>query len=75
LQGLLRSDGIGTNVHYPLPVHLQRAYSGRVAVGPSGLPCSEQAARTVLSLPMHAQLTDEQAHKVCEVVRARLQAL
>jgi dTDP-4-amino-4,6-dideoxygalactose transaminase len=75
LQGLLRSDGIGTNVHYPLPVHLQRAYSGRVAVGPSGLACSERAARTVLSLPMHAQLTDEQAHKVCEVVRARLQAL
>ena len=69
LQQRLRLAGIGSNVHYPVPVHLQPAYKGRIATGPGGLPNSEAAARTVLSLPMFPQLTDEQAGEVGAAVR------
>src|SRR5579872_635218 len=58
LQQALRERGIGTNIHYPVPVHLQRAYQGRLAIGPSGLPETERAAREVLSLPMFPQLAE-----------------
>ena len=69
LQQRLRAAGIGSNVHYPVPVHLQPAYQGRIASGPGGLPRSEAAARSVLSLPMFPQLTDEQARAGCAAVR------
>ena len=46
-------QGIGTGIHYPVPVHLQPAYRGRVALGPAGCRASERAAREVLSLPMY----------------------
>jgi dTDP-4-amino-4,6-dideoxygalactose transaminase len=64
LQRALRIRGIGTNIHYPVPVHLQPAYRGRIALGPGGLPESERAAQEVLSLPMFPQLTDEQIGRV-----------
>ena len=69
LQKRLREEGIGTNVHYPVPVHLQPAYRGRLASGRGGLGRSEHSAQTVLSLPMFPQLSDEQAHQVCKAVR------
>ncbi len=45
VQAGLKARGIGTNIHYPMPVHLQPAYRGRVAVGPGGLKHSERASR------------------------------
>ncbi len=69
LQASLRAAGIGTNVHYPMPVHLQPAYLGRVAIGPDGLARSESAARSVLSLPMFPQMTDTQVETVCGALR------
>lgn len=59
LMAALKSHGIPTAVHYPQPVHTQPAYVGRIALGAGGLAESERACREVLSLPMHAQLTDE----------------
>jgi dTDP-4-amino-4,6-dideoxygalactose transaminase len=56
LREALKRRGIGTNIHYPVPVHRQPAYAGRIAVGPGGLGESERAAREVLSLPIYAQL-------------------
>jgi len=70
LRAALTTRGIGTNIHYPVPVHLQPAYRGRIAVGPSGLAHSERAAKEVLSLPMFPQLTDEQAERVVAALRA-----
>ncbi|HXY98794.1 MAG TPA: DegT/DnrJ/EryC1/StrS family aminotransferase [Stellaceae bacterium] len=64
--GLARR-GIGANIHYPVPVHLQPAYRGRLAAGPSGLGESERAAREVLSLPLYPELGDD---AVAEVVAA-----
>jgi len=64
----LREQGVGTLIHYPVPVHLQPAYRNRVQVHRGALPATEQAARQVLSLPMHAQLSDAQVERVCEAI-------
>jgi dTDP-4-amino-4,6-dideoxygalactose transaminase len=69
LKSALRERGVTTNVHYPMPVHLQPAYAGRVATAPGGLPNTEAAARTVLSLPMFAQLSDADVARVVAAVR------
>ena len=69
LQGRLREAGIGSGIHYPAPVHLQPAYDGRAAMGPTGLGQTERASREVLSLPLYPELTDEQVARVCEVLR------
>lgn len=69
LRDALMRRGIGTNVHYPMPVHRQPAYERRLAVGPSGLSESDRAAREVLSLPLYPQLGDEQVARVIAAVR------
>jgi len=69
LQARLRDAGIGSGIHYPMPVHLQPAYAGRVATGPSGLRQTEAASREVLSLPLYPELTDEQVGLVCAALR------
>ena len=64
----LRSRGIATLVHYPIPLHLQPAFAvlgGR----PGDLPVAERAAREVLSLPLHPELTDAQVRAVAAAVR------
>jgi dTDP-4-amino-4,6-dideoxygalactose transaminase len=70
LAAALRQAGIGTGVHYPVPVHLQNAYRGRVALGPSGLAHTERASQEVLSLPLHPFLDDADVERVAaEIVR------
>jgi dTDP-4-amino-4,6-dideoxygalactose transaminase len=64
LRQALHHEGIGTLVHYPVPVHEQPAYRGRVALDPSGLSHTEAAAREVLSLPMHAHLELQHVERV-----------
>ena len=61
--------GVATNVHYPMPVHLQPAYRGRLS-GRDALPQTEQAAREVLSLPIYPELTNAQLDEVIHNVRA-----
>jgi dTDP-4-amino-4,6-dideoxygalactose transaminase len=67
-QARLREAGVGSGVHYPVPVHLQPAYSGRVALGPSGCVATERAASEVLSLPLYPELTGEQVASVCRAI-------
>jgi hypothetical protein len=74
LREALAQRGVGSNVHYPVPVHLQPAYRGRVAVGPSGLRESERAAREVLSLPIYPQLGAAPMARVIEALRAATRA-
>ena len=74
LQQALKARGVGTNIHYPVPVHLQPAYAGRLPLGPGGLPETEKAAREVLSLPMYPQLGDAAVARVIAAVRAALGA-
>ncbi len=70
IQARLREAGIGTGIHYPVPVHLQPAYQNRVALGPAGCQASETAAAEVLSLPMYPELTDAEVEQVCAALRS-----
>jgi len=71
LQQRLSQAGIQTGIHYPIPVHLQRAYADAAFPGGS-FPEAEAAAREVLSLPMFAELTDEQIKAIVEAVSEAL---
>ena len=64
VQQALRARGIATAVHYPMPVHLQPAYRGRIAMGPARCRETERVAESVLSLPMFPQLGDDQVAAV-----------
>jgi dTDP-4-amino-4,6-dideoxygalactose transaminase len=68
-----REAGVGTLVHYPMPVHLQPAYVGRCG-GADTLPESERAAREVLSLPMYPELTDAEVETVISTLKTLLQS-
>jgi dTDP-4-amino-4,6-dideoxygalactose transaminase len=68
MQATLRERGVGSGVHYPVPVHLQPAYADRVPLGPSGCAATERAAAEVLSLPLYPELTDEQVTTVCRAI-------
>jgi dTDP-4-amino-4,6-dideoxygalactose transaminase len=73
LQAALTSEGIQTGIHYPVPVHLQPAYSD-LAYGHGAFPQSEKAANEVLSLPLFPEMTDAQIEAVCRVVQAGVHA-
>ncbi len=69
LRSHLQQAGIGTLIHYPMPVHLQPAYRGRLPC-PMPLSSTERIARQVLSLPLYPQMSDEQVRVVSqEIVR------
>jgi len=70
LQALLRDQGIGSGIHYPMPVHLQPAYHGRIALGRSLCVETERARDQILSLPIYPELSDFQVEKVCSALRA-----
>jgi dTDP-4-amino-4,6-dideoxygalactose transaminase len=69
LRERLREAGIGTNIHYPVPVHLQPAYADRVELDPERLPQTERAARDVVSLPMYSELDDASVARVVDALR------
>ena len=64
---LAELGGVGTLVHYPVPVHLQPAYADLDYL-PGSLPHTERAAREVLSLPLYPGLTDAQQDRVIEAI-------
>jgi dTDP-4-amino-4,6-dideoxygalactose transaminase len=63
LRAYLRERGIGTLIHYPVPVHQQPAYAARLS-GRIPLPRTEEAAKQILSLPMYPELTTDQVQTV-----------
>lgn len=64
LVDLLKDHFIGFAIHYPKPVHLQPAYSGRVLIRGTGFSHTEKISREILSLPIYPQMTDEDIHRV-----------
>jgi dTDP-4-amino-4,6-dideoxygalactose transaminase len=63
----LHSVGIGTGIHYPIPLHLQKAYrSGRWRAGE--FPVCERVAKQIVSLPMFPHLTEAQQVRVVEEI-------
>ncbi|WP_170979603.1 DegT/DnrJ/EryC1/StrS aminotransferase family protein [Roseomonas sp. HF4] len=69
MQAALKAQGIGTGIHYPVPVHLQPAYRDRTPLGPAGCAETAAAAEEVFSLPMYPELTDAQVERICTALR------
>lgn len=69
LQAWLKEHGIGTGIHYPVPIHLQNSLSN--LGGKKGdFPVTEKVVDQILSLPMYAELTDEQIKGVSESIHS-----
>lgn len=67
LREFLRERGVGTLIHYPVPIHRQAAYQGRLRCADS-MVNTEKVAKEILSLPMYPQLTSEQVRQVAEAI-------
>jgi dTDP-4-amino-4,6-dideoxygalactose transaminase len=67
----LTAAGIATAIHYPRPIHLQRAYA-HLGQGPGSCPIAERAADEMISLPMYPDLTLAQVDQVVDAVVAAL---
>lgn len=69
LMAHLKTAGIGTGIHYPIPLHLQKAYTS-LGYQKGDFPVCERVAAEIVSLPMYPQLTaEQQAQVVKEVLR------
>jgi UDP-2-acetamido-2-deoxy-ribo-hexuluronate aminotransferase len=64
----LKTNGVPTNIYYPIPMHRQKPYRGFPA-GPGGLPVSEAKSKKVIALPMHAYLAPRVQDRIVEAVR------
>jgi dTDP-4-amino-4,6-dideoxygalactose transaminase len=68
LAAFLKENGIPHAIYYPVPLHLQKAFS--MAGGRKGdFPCAEKAADEVISLPMHTELPEEQLEHISGMIR------
>jgi len=68
----LSARGIGSLIHYPVPVHLQRAYQG-LGLGPGAFPVTEKCVQEAVSLPMFPGLRPEQVITVANEIKAFMQ--
>jgi dTDP-4-amino-4,6-dideoxygalactose transaminase len=69
LQQHLADRGIKTLIHYPIPIHLQEAYSD-LNHRRGDYPVAERCADEVLSLPIFPELSDQEAHYVAQCVNS-----
>jgi dTDP-4-amino-4,6-dideoxygalactose transaminase len=67
LQRMLTSEGIQSGLHYPIPVHLQKAHAD-LGYRAGDFPVSETASREVLSLPIYPEMTSRQVEQVAEAM-------
>lgn len=70
-KNFLKDKGIGTEVYYPLPLHLQECFTG-LGYKKGDLPVSEKASFEALSLPIYPELTSKQQEHVVESIKAFL---
>ena len=68
LREVLKSKGIATGIHYPIPLHLQLAYN-YLGYKNGDFPITEKASQEIISLPMFAELSDEQIEKIVGLVK------
>jgi dTDP-4-amino-4,6-dideoxygalactose transaminase len=69
LQKYLSDNGIGTGLHYPIPLHLQEAYAV-LGYTEGDFPTTEKVASEILSLPMFPQLTIDQQQYIAEKIKS-----
>ena len=65
LEAHLNECGIGTNKHYPIPMHMQKCYAD-LGIAPGTLPIAEEISATELSIPMYYGMTDDQIQYVID---------
>ncbi len=63
----LSAKGIATGIHYPIPIHKQKAFTDKW--GDRSFSVSEKLANEILTLPMYAELKEAQIEEVCEAIR------
>jgi dTDP-4-amino-4,6-dideoxygalactose transaminase len=68
VQRALKAAGVESGIHYPKPIHLQRAYAD-LGYAPGAFPHAERTCSEILSLPMFAELTDTDIHAVADELR------
>jgi dTDP-4-amino-4,6-dideoxygalactose transaminase len=69
----MNAHGIGAGIHYPVPIHLQGAFR-HLGHRAGDFPVAESQAKTMISLPLYPQITEEQQRAVIESLTAALQA-
>jgi dTDP-4-amino-4,6-dideoxygalactose transaminase len=73
LIGHLAAAGIGTGIHYPIPLHLQKAYES-LGYEAGDFPIAEELASEIVSLPMFPNLTVDQQERVISEIRSFITA-
>lgn len=68
LQQYLAAHGIATQIHYPIPIHLQPAYE-TLGYHKGDFPVTEAAAKNILSLPMFPELKDKEIHYISTTIK------
>ena len=68
LQARLKSQGIFAGIHYPIPIHLQKAMDF-LGYRPGDLPVTERTVSQILSLPMYAEVDNEEIRYVAESIK------
>ena len=69
LEKYLNENGIGTNKHYPIPMHMQECYND-LGIAEGELPIAEEISATELSLPMYYGMTDEEIGYAIDVINS-----
>jgi dTDP-4-amino-4,6-dideoxygalactose transaminase len=64
----MAAHGVNCAIHYPVPIHLQKAYAF-LGLGPGSFPVAERCAREFLSLPMYPELQPEQIEFVANTLK------
>jgi dTDP-4-amino-4,6-dideoxygalactose transaminase len=67
LQAYLKEKGVGTGIHYPVPIHLQNA-TAYLGYKTGDLPVTERVVEGILSLPMYAELEDKKIEHVADII-------
>lgn len=68
----LESQGIPSMIYYPIPLHLQKAYR-REGFGTDSFPVTEKLSKTVISLPIHTEMTADEVSYICDTIKKYFQ--